>query len=175
MRWELPTVVFIAVLAAGAADAQVRAPAFVQGLKPPQPAALSQDAALDDAAYRVHWRDPRDRWSVSGAARLIEASRLDAAQFQTGGLFEAQAAVVRRFGDLQIGAVGYSARQAGETVGGRQRLGPMRWTGSAAGPVVGYRTRVLDQPATLSLRWYREIDAPGENGDTVAAGLSLRF
>lgn len=167
MRWELSTFVFIAVLSGGAAAAQ--------SLTPPKPVAMTSGTAIDDPAYNIRWRDAKNRWNVSGAARLIEQSKLDAAQFQTSGLFEAEAAIVRRYGDLQVGAVGYSARQTGEGVGGRQKLGPMRWTGSAVGPVVGYLTRVAGQPATVSVRWYREIDAPGENGDTVAAGVSFRF
>lgn len=167
MRWESCFIVIMAVLTAGGAEAQT--------LTPPRPVALTQGAAIDDPAYSIRWRDREGRWSIAGATRFIEESRLNAAEFQTGGLFEAEAAVVRRYGRLQIGAVGYSARQTGERVGGRRRLGALRWTGSAAGPVVGYRTRVLEQPATLSLRWYREIDAPGANGDTVAAGVSFRF
>lgn len=167
MRWEPFIVAIAAVLTAGAAGAQT--------LTPPKPVALTQGTAIDDPAYNIRWQDREGRWSVSGATRFIEQSKLNAAEFQTGGLFEAEAAVVRRYGRLQIGAVGYSARQTGERVGGRQRLGAMRWTGSAAGPVIGYRTQVLEQPATLSLRWYREIDAPGANGDTVAAGVSFKF
>jgi hypothetical protein len=168
MRWELSNLVFITVLATGQA-------AGAQAIAPPRPDAFTSGTAIDDPAYSIRWQGADNRWSVSGAARLIEESRLNAAEFQTGGLFEAQAAVVRRYGDLQVGAVGYSARQTGEGVGPRQRLGPMRWTGSAVGPVVGYRTRVLGQSATVSLRAYREIDAPGENGDSVSAGLSFRF
>jgi hypothetical protein len=168
MRWELSGFVMVAALAvAGGSGAQT--------LTPPKPIALTAGTGIDDPGYSLRWRDPENRWSVSGAAQLIEQSRLNAAEFQTGGLFEAQAAVVRRYGDFQVGAVGYSARRTGEGLGAGRRLGPMRWTGSALGPVVGYRTRLAGQPATLSLRWYREIDAPGENGDTVAAGLAFKF
>lgn len=168
MRWELPTVVFIAVLAAAPV-------AGAKALTPPKPVAMTGGTVIDDPAWGLRWKNRDSRWSISGAATLIEQSKLNAAEFQTGGLFEAQAAVVRTFGDVQIGAVGYSARQTGEGVGAKPRLGAMRWTGSAVGPVVGYRAKVMGQPATVSLRAYREIDAPGENGSTVAAGLSFKF
>ena len=123
----------------------------------------------------VQWRGSNEEWDVSAAVAFVKESRLNAADFQTGGLFETEAAVVRRFGDFRIGAVGYSARDAGEGVGRGPKLGQSRWRGSAAGPVIGYDAVVAGQPTTLSLRWYREIGTPGENGDTVSAAFALQF
>ncbi len=134
-------------------------------------------APSDDGSrrFRLEWRDRESRWDISAAVNMVEESRLNAADFQTGGLFETEAAVVRRFGDFRVGAVGYSARDAGEDVGRGPKLGAMRWRGSAAGPVVGYDGEIAGQPATFSLRWYREIGTPGENGDTAAAAFALKF
>ena len=132
-------------------------------------------APSDAAPLAADWRDQSDRWEISAAVRLVEESRLNAGDFQTGGLFETEAVVVRRFGDFRVGAAGYSARRAGEDVGRAPRLGSMRWKGSAVGPVVGYDASLLGQPATVSLRWYREMGTPGESGDTVSAAVALRF
>ncbi len=123
----------------------------------------------------VAWSGSTQDWDISAAVTFVEETRLNAADFQTGGLFETEAAIVRRFGDFRVGAVGYSARSAGETVGRGPMLGQARWRGSAAGPVVGYDATIAGKPATMSLRWYREIGTPGENGDTVSAALAFRF
>lgn len=123
----------------------------------------------------VAWTGSTEDWDISAAVTFVEESRLSASDFQTGGLFETEAAVVRRFGDFRVGAVGYSARSAGEGVGRGPRLGQSRWKGSAAGPVIGYDATVAGNPATVSLRWYREIGTPGENGDTVSAAVALKF
>lgn len=132
-------------------------------------------APMDLQPLGARWRGGDDRWDVSAVVRLAEDSRLNAADYQTGGLFETEAVIERRFGRFRVGAAGYSARQAGEDVGRAPDLGAMRWKGSAAGPVVGYDATLLGQPATMSVRWYREIGAPGENGDTVSAAFAVRF
>lgn len=129
----------------------------------------------DDRRYGVRWQDPENRWGISAAVNFVDTARLNAADFQTGDLFETEAAVVRKVGVFRIGAVGYSARGVGDSTGRSPKLGPMRWQGTAAGPVVGYDTRLAGKPTTLSLRWYREIGAPGENGDTVSAAFALKF
>lgn len=123
----------------------------------------------------VAWTGSSEDWDISAAVTFVEESRLNASDFQTGGLFETEAAVVRRIGDFRVGAVGYSARSAGEGVGRGPKLGQARWRGSAAGPVIGYDATVAGKPATVSLRWYREIGTPGENGDTVSAAVALKF
>ena len=196
MRWG----VFIAVLStlgAEAAQAQTIRPLAVEPatssapplqLRFPRSYAATEPFApgaswaepvrgADDGSrrFRLDWQDPDSQWDISAAVNLVEESKLNAADFQTGGLFETEAAVVHRFGDFRIGAVGYSARGVGEDVGRGPKLGPMRWKGSAAGPVIGYDAEVVGQPATFSLRWYREIGTPGENGDTAAASFALRF
>lgn len=197
MRWG----VIIAVLTAlggGAAHAQAlqsQAPAGPRTAPPLQlkfpksyaaPQTLAPGASWDapalapvedgeDRRLALNWHSPQSAWDVSAAVNFIEQSRLNAGDFQTGGLFEADVAVTRRFGDFRVGAVGYSARDAGENVGYGPSLGEMRWRGSAAGPVVGYDAEIAGRPATLSLRWYREIGTPGENGDTAAASFALKF
>lgn len=161
---------------AGPVAAQTAAPEAMAPLaRPAVPLSLADGPGETGPDLVIRWRDPERRWTVSAATRLLEETRLNAAPFQTGGLFEAEGAVVRRFGEVQVGMVGYSARQAGEGVGPSRRLGALRWTGSAVGPVVGRDVRLLGQPATLSLRYYKEIDAPGADGDTVAAGFAFRF
>lgn len=125
--------------------------------------------------FRLRWKGKDSEWDVSAASRFVEETEANARDFQTQGLFEAEAAVVRRVGDFRIGAVGYSARSVGDKTRGGPRLGAMKWQGNAAGPIVGYDTRVAGKPATVALRWYREIDAPGENGDTVSASFAVRF
>ena len=114
-------------------------------------------------------------WEMSATTSFVEETRANAVDFQTPGLFEAEGAVVRRVGDFRVGAVGYTARTVGDKTGRGPRLGPMKWQGNAVGPIVGYDTSVVGKPATLSLRWYREIDAPGEDGNTVSAAFSIRF
>lgn len=190
MRWGL-LIAVSALLAAPMAQAQ-NFDSASPGLKlrfpsddfapPPEqfaPGASWEDPQLapNDASPRigVQWRGSSNDWDVSAAVAFVKESRLNAADFQTGGLFETEAAVVRRFGDFRIGAVGYSARDAGEGVGRGPKLGQARWRGSAAGPVVGYDTTLVGQPTTVSLRWYREIGTPGENGDTVSAAFALKF
>jgi hypothetical protein len=126
-------------------------------------------------ALKPKWQGSKDEWDVSGAVNFIEETRTNAIDFQTAGLFETEGAVVRRFGRLRVGAVGYSARTVGDKAGRGPKLGAMRWQGSAAGPIVGYDATVAGRPATVSLRWYREIDAPGEDGDTVSASFAVRF
>ncbi|HYE46905.1 MAG TPA: transporter [Caulobacter sp.] len=132
-------------------------------------------SAQEPPPLRLKGADRRSEWDVSATTRFVEQTRADAIDFQTPGLFEAEGAVVRRVGDFRVGAVGYSARTVGDQAGRGPRLGPMKWQGSAVGPIVGYDTWVAGKPATLSLRWYREIDAPGENGDTVSAAFAIRF
>lgn|GEM_PF-3227297 len=190
MRWGL-LIAASTLLAAPLAQAQ-EPDAALSGLKlrfpgadfttPPEqfaPGASWDEPQLapNDIAPKlgVQWRGSNDEWDVSAAVAFVKESRLNAADFQTGGLFETEAAVVRRFGDFRIGAVGYTARDAGEGVGRGPKLGQSRWRGSAAGPVVGYDTKLVGQPTTVSLRWYREIGTPGENGDTVSAAFALKF
>lgn len=146
-------------------------------------------SAMDRPGSRGAWAPPEDEvrsftvrrkgetsdWDVSAATRLVEETRANALDFQTAGLFEAEGAIVRRVGDFRIGAVGYTARSVNDRGASKPRLGPMRWQGSAAGPVVGYDTQVLGKPATLSVRWYREIDTTGPEGDTVSASFAIRF
>lgn len=189
MRWGLPIATVLLMCAATAAQAQKPAPAPLKLNFPgrdfadeprqfaPGPSWEDPQLAPDGAPPRVgvRWNNSSDDWDVSAAVGFVKESRLNAADFQTGGLFETEAAVVRRFGDFRIGAVGYSARNAGENVGRGPKLGQSRWRGSAAGPVIGYDAVVAGQPTTLSLRWYREIGTPGENGDTVSAAFALRF
>jgi len=131
--------------------------------------------ALHPEAFEMKWRGEEGEWNLSAASRLVEESRANAADFQTQGLFETEAALVRKVGDFRIGAAGYSARGVGDKGKQAPKLGAMRWQGSAVGPVIGYDTNVAGKPATVSLRWYREIDAPGENGDTVSASFNIRF
>jgi hypothetical protein len=126
-------------------------------------------------AYKPQWQGSKDEWDVSGAVNFIEESRANAVDFQTGGLFETEGAVVRRFGNIRVGAVAYTARSVGDKAGRGPKLGAMKWQGSAAGPIVGYDATVAGRPATVSLRWYREIDTPGEEGDTVSASFAVRF
>lgn len=160
---------------------QLRSPGSDFGNEPQQlmPGASWDEPGLapDDAAPKlgVEWRGSNANWDISAAVGFVAESRLNAADFQTGGLFETEAAVVRRFGAFRVGAVGYSARDAGENVGRGPKLGQSRWRGSAAGPVIGYDATVAGQPTTLSVRWYREIGTPGENGDTVSAAFALKF
>jgi len=193
MRWGVPFVtVLVLGAAAGAAQAQqartpdsapqlqLRFPGSESAPERFAPGASWDSPALaptDDGSRRfaLKWRDADNRWDISAAVNMVEESRLNAADFQTGGLFETEAAVVRRYGNFRVGAVGYTARGAGEDVGNGPKLGSMRWKGSAAGPVVGYDAEVAGQPTTVSLRWYREIGTPGENGDTVAASFALKF
>jgi hypothetical protein len=144
----------------------------------PSPGAsrFGRDAGdMDPQAFEMEWRGDEGEWNLSAASRLVEESRANAADFQTQGLFETEAALVRKIGDFRIGAAGYSARGVGDKGKQAPRLGAMRWQGSAVGPVVGYDTNLAGRPATVSLRWYREIDAPGENGDTVSASFNIRF
>lgn len=186
MRWGL---LIAAGLASAASIAHAQAPAPLK-LKFPgndfsaSPRQLAPGASWEDPqlapdlaspSLGVRWNNSGKDWDVSAAVGFVKESRLNAADFQTGGLFETEAAVVRRFGDFRIGAVGYSARTAGENVGRGPKLGQSRWRGSAAGPVIGYDAVVGGQPTTLSLRWYREIGTPGENGDTVSAAFALKF
>jgi len=126
-------------------------------------------------SFTLRWKGEKSDWDVSSATRLVEETRANAVDFQTAGLFEAEGAIVRRVGDFRIGAVGYSARTVNDKAASKPRLGPMRWQGSAVGPVVGYDTQVMGKPATLSVRWYREIDATGPEGDTVSASFAVRF
>lgn len=126
-------------------------------------------------AIHLQWKGGESEWDLSAASRFVEETEANARDFQTQGLFEAEGAVVRRIGDFRVGAVAYSARSVGDRTRVGPKLGPMKWQGNAAGPIVGYDTRIAGKPATLALRWYREIDAPGENGDTVAASFALRF
>ena len=135
------------------------------------------DAWADREAPTLHlrWKGQDSEWDISAASRFVEETEANARDFQTQGLFEAEGAVVRRVGDFRVGAVGYSARTVGDKTRGGPKLGAMKWQGNAAGPIVGYDTRIAGKPATLALRWYREIDAPGENGDTVSASFALRF
>lgn len=163
-----------------AAPLQLRFPGSDAAPERLTPGATWEEPALapsDEGSRRfaLTWNKPDSNWDISAAVNFIEKSRVNAADFQTGGLFETEAAVVRRFGSFRVGAVGYSARGAGEAVGYGPNLGSMRWKGSAAGPVVGYDAEVAGQPTTLSLRWYREIGTPGENGDTVSAAFALKF
>lgn len=132
-------------------------------------------AVRDAPAFRLSWKGQDSEWDVSAASRFVEETEANARDFQTQGLFEAEGAVVRRIGDFRFGAVGYSARTVGDKTRGGPRLGAMKWQGSAAGPIIGYDTRIVGKPATVALRWYREIDAPGENGDTVSASFAVRF
>lgn len=188
MRWGL-LIATALVLAAPTARAQTSDSAPLKLRFPGndlsgQPRQLAPGASWEDpqlapneASPRlgVRWEGSSKDWDVSAAVGFVEESRLNAADFQTGGLFETEAAVVRRVGAFRVGAVGYSARTAGENVGRGPKLGQSRWRGSAAGPVIGYDAVVAGQPTTLSLRWYREIGTPGENGDTVSAAFALRF
>lgn len=128
-----------------------------------------------DRSFQLRWQDGDRQWDISAASRLVEESQRNAVDFQTGGLFETEAAIVRRFGPLRIGAAGYSARAAGDQVKAGPRLGAMRWQGNAAGPVVGYDAKVFGRPATLSVRWYQEFDTPGERGDTASVSMAVRF
>lgn len=177
--WGVPSSFAIAALATGSAAAQPlhltlldRSPEFAApGPSWAQPAL----APPDGLPFAARWHDTDGRWDVSAVVRVVEESRVNAADFQTGGLFETEAVVERRFGGFRLGVAGYSAREAGADVGRSPRLGSMRWKGSAAGPVIGYDAAVFGQPATMSVRWYREVGAPGENGDTVSAALALRF
>lgn len=159
---------------------QLRFPGAYSGPERFAPGASWEAPALapsDEGSRRfvLNWSDPDSDWDISAAVNFIEESKLNASDFQTGGLFETEAAITRRYGKFRIGAVGYSARGAGEDVGYGPNLGSMRWKGSAAGPVVGYDSEIAGQPATFSLRWYREIGTPGENGDTAAASFALKF
>ena len=129
----------------------------------------------DTPYFKLNWKGKKSDWDVSAASRFVEETEANARDFQTQGLFEAEGAVVRRIGDFRFGAVGYSARTVGDKTLGGPKLGAMKWQGSAAGPIIGYDTRIVGKPATLALRWYREIDAPGENGDTVSASFAVRF
>ncbi len=186
MRWGLLIATGF-LLAAPTAQAQAPAPlklGFPGGDFAGQPRQLAPGASWEEPQLApgddhprlgVRWTGSTKDWDVSAAAGFVEASRLNAADFQTGGLFETEAAVVRRVGAFRVGAVGYSARSAGENVGRGPKLGQSRWRGSAAGPVIGYDAVVAGQPTTLSLRWYREIGTPGENGDTVSAAFAVRF
>jgi hypothetical protein len=126
-------------------------------------------------SIRLKASDKRSEWDLSATTRFVEETRANAVDFQTPGLFEAEGAVVRRVGDFRVGAVGYTARTVGDKAGRGPRLGPMKWQGAAVGPIVGYDTSVVGKPATVSLRWYREIDAPGEDGNTVSASFAIRF
>ena len=132
-------------------------------------------AARDAPAFHLRWKGEESEWDISAASRFVEETEANARDFQTQGLFEAEGAIVRRVGDFRIGAVGYSARSVGDKTRGGPKLGAMKWQGNAAGPIVGYDTKVAGKPATVALRWYREIDAPGENGDTVSASFAVRF
>jgi hypothetical protein len=125
--------------------------------------------------FKLRWKGKDTNWDVSAASRFVKETEANARDFQTQGLFEAEGAVVRRIGDFRVGAVGYSARSVGDKTRGGPKLGAMKWQGNAAGPIVGYDTKIAGKPATLALRWYREIDAPGENGDTVSASFAVRF
>ncbi|MBX3480740.1 MAG: transporter [Caulobacter sp.] len=189
MRLLGHSIILIAALNAAAASAQTAEPptasavrlAPTDGRLQPllaSPGARQAFRAGDDdnaPGFELRWRGEDSDWNLSAASRLVEESRANAADFQTPGLFETEAALVRKVGDFRIGAAGYSARQVGDKGKQAPKLGPMRWQGSAVGPVVGYDTRIGGKPATVSLRWYREIDAPGENGDTISAAFTLRF
>lgn len=171
---------FVATKGAPTPELKLRFPSSPASPERFTPGATWEDPALapsDDGnrRFELKWNRPDSDWDISAAVNFVEESRLNAADFQTGGLFETEAAIVRRFGDFRVGAVGYSARGAGEDVDHGPKLGSMRWKGSAAGPVIGYDADVAGQPTTLSLRWYREIGTPGENGDTVAASFALKF
>lgn len=135
------------------------------------------DVWREGEAPTIHlkWKGKDSDWDISAASRFVEETEANARDFQTQGLFEAEGAVVRRIGDFRVGAVGYSARSVGDRTRVGPKLGAMKWQGNAAGPIVGYDTKVAGKPATLALRWYREIDAPGENGDTVSASFAVRF
>jgi hypothetical protein len=190
MRWGLLIVTGL-MLAAPVAHAQTSQPApaplklrFSGNDFTGQPRQLAPGASWEEPqlapdgakpSLGVRWSGSNDDWDVSAAVAMVEESRLNASDFQTGGLFETEAAVVRRVGPFRVGAAGYSARNAGENVGRGPKLGQSRWRGSAAGPVIGYDAVVAGQPTTLSLRWFREIGTPGENGDTVSAAFALRF
>lgn len=188
MRLLGHSIILLAAVCATAAKAQTAEPPAASAVRLPpadgrlhplmtRPGATDQSTSDFESgrSFELRWRDEGGDWNLSAASRLVEESRANAADFQTPGLFETEAALVRKVGDFRIGAAGYSARRVGDK--GRQapKLGPMRWQGSAVGPVVGYDTTVGGKPATVSLRWYREIDAPGENGDTVSAAFTLRF
>lgn len=132
-------------------------------------------SAEEPPPIRLKAPDKRSEWDLSATTRFVEETRANAVDFQTPGLFEAEGAVVRRIGDFRVGAVGYTARTVGDKAGRGPRLGSMKWQGNAVGPIVGYDTKVGGKPATVSLRWYREIDAPGEDGNTVSASFAVRF
>ena len=140
-----------------------------------EPDAPDAWSVRDAPTFRLRWKGEESEWDVSAASRFIEETEANARDFQTQGLFEAEGAIVRRVGDFRVGAVGYSARTVGDKTRGGPKLGAMKWQGNAAGPIVGYDTKIGGKPATLALRWYREIDAPGENGDTVSASFAIRF
>ncbi len=189
MRLFLSCVTLACVAAlscADAASAQVLTDPTLESLRVPpannslatslmEPDAPDAWSVRDTPTFRLRWKGETSEWDVSAASRFIEETEANARDFQTQGLFEAEGAVVRRVGDFRIGAVGYSARTVGDKTRGGPKLGAMKWQGNAAGPIVGYDTRIAGKPATLALRWYREIDAPGENGDTVSASFAVRF
>jgi hypothetical protein len=120
--------------------------------------------------------DPKTGWQVNGAAIYSVNWENPATDYETGNILNLEGAIVKNFGRLGVGAVGYAMIQTTGDSGSGARLGSFESQVFGAGPMLSYTLGDPRNPLTFLVKYYQEFDAKNTfEGHTFDLAFTAKF
>lgn len=120
--------------------------------------------------------DPKSGWQVNGVAVYAVSYENDSTNYDSGDILNLEGSILKNFGRLGVGAVGYGMIQTTADSGAGARLGANEAQIYAAGPIVTYSFGDPKDPLTFVAKYFREFGAERTfEGDVVDLAFSFKF
>jgi hypothetical protein len=120
--------------------------------------------------------DPKSGWQVNGVGVYAISYENDATNYDSGDILNLEGSVLKNFGRLGLGAVGYAMIQTTADTGAGASLGANEAQIYAAGPILTYSFGDPRDPLTFVAKYFREFGAERTfEGDVVDVAFSFKF
>jgi len=121
--------------------------------------------------------DPRTGWQLNGVFVYSWSFKNPETEYETGQILNLEGSVVKNFGPLGLGAVGYAMIQTTGDSGAGARLGSFESRVYGIGPILTFTTSAdPNKSLTVLVKGYHEFDAEHTfEGNVVDVAASFKF
>jgi len=129
--------------------------------------------------FAITYFDPATGWDVSGNFIYVGQTTNNATDYQTGGTFNLDWAIGKRFGEglqWEAGVAGNVVDQVAGDSGSGAKLGAFEEFSFGLGPAISYGTKFSNVPVTFSAKWEHDVDTTNTfKGDVVTVSATASF
>jgi len=120
--------------------------------------------------------DPSTGWQVNGVGVYTVNFENPDTNYDSGDILNLEGSILKNFGRIGIGAIGYAMIQTTADGGAGARLGANEARVYGAGPILTYSIGDLRNPLTFAAKYFHEFDAERTfEGDIVDVAASFKF